>query len=126
VIRTRRVPFFRSRPSLPMLVTPPTCALIGAALPFTPLAGFLGFAALPVSFFLILLGMIATYLLLVEIVKRRFYAVQAHPRRPQATHLERHQRRIQRRAAPFIHHPTPQSRGRPARRTRIRPATAST
>jgi Mg2+-importing ATPase len=107
VIRTRRVPFFHSRPSLPMLITPVTCALIGAALPFTPLAGFLGFATLPVGFFLILLGMIATYLLLVEIAKRRFYAVQAHPRRPRPTHLERHQRRIQRRAARFTHHATP-------------------
>jgi Mg2+-importing ATPase len=111
VIRTRRVPFFHSRPSLPMLVTPTTSALIGAALPFTPLASFLGFATLPVSFFLILLGMIATYLLLVEIAKRRFYAVQAHPRRPRPTHQERHQRRIQRRAAPFIHHAAPQRRG---------------
>jgi Mg2+-importing ATPase len=72
VIRTRRVPFFRSRPCMPMLVAPVTCALIGAVLPFTSLAGFLGFATLPVSFFLILLGMIATYLLLVELVKRRF------------------------------------------------------
>jgi Mg2+-importing ATPase len=68
VIRTRRVPFFRSRPSLPMFITPMTCALIGAVLPFTPLAGFLGFAPLPISFFLILLWMIATYLLLVELV----------------------------------------------------------
>jgi len=106
VIRTRRVPFFHSRPSLPMLITPLTCALIGAVLPFTPLAGVLGFAALPVSFFLILLGMIATYLLLVELVKRRFYAVQAHPRRPRPTRQQRHQRRIQQRAARFIYHPT--------------------
>ena len=90
-----------------MLLTPATCALIDAVLPFTPLAGFLGFAALPVGYFLILLGMIATYVLLVEIAKRRFYALQAHPRRPRPTHLERHQRRIQRRAARFIHHATP-------------------
>jgi Mg2+-importing ATPase len=109
VIRTRRVPFFRSRPSLPMFITPVTCALIGAVLPYTPLAGFLGFATLPISFFLILLGMIATYLLLVEIVKRRFYAVQAHPRRPPATHQQRRQRRIQRRAARFTQHATPHS-----------------
>jgi P-type Mg2+ transporter len=107
VIRTKRIPFFHSRPSVPMLITPVACALIGAALPFTPLAGFLGFATLPVSFFLILVGMIATYLLLVEVVKGRFYAVQAHPRRPRATHQERHQRRIQRRAARFTHHATP-------------------
>jgi Mg2+-importing ATPase len=119
VIRTRRVPFFRSRPSLPMLVAPVTCALIGAVLPFTPLAGFLGFATLPVSFFLILLGMIATYLLLVELVKRRFYAVQAHPRRPRPTQQERHQRHIRRRAARFTHHAT---HDRPRRRPGLGPA----
>jgi P-type Mg2+ transporter len=112
VIRTRRVPFFRSRPSVPMLVTPAMCALFGAVLPFTPLAGFLGFATLPVSFFLILLGMIATYLALVEIVKRRFYAVQAHPRRPRATQQERRRRHIRRRAARFTHHATPRPPGR--------------
>jgi Mg2+-importing ATPase len=111
VIRTRRVPFFRSRPSLPMLVAPVMCALIGAVLPFTPLAGFLGFATLPVSFFLILLGMIGAYLLLVEIAKRRFYAVQAHPRRPRATQQERLQRHIHRRAARFTHHATQRPRG---------------
>ena len=80
LIRTRRVPFFRSRPSTAMIITPISCAVIGAVLPFTPLAGVLGFTALPLSFFLILLGMIATYLALVEIAKSRFYATQAHPR----------------------------------------------
>jgi Mg2+-importing ATPase len=119
VIRTRRVPFFDSRPSLPMLVVPVTCALIGAALPFTPLAGFLGFATLPVSLFLVLLGMIATYLLLVEIAKRRFYAVQAHPRRPRPTRQERHQRHIRRRAARFTHHA---AHDRPRRRPGLGPA----
>jgi P-type Mg2+ transporter len=119
VIRTRRVPFFRSRPSLPMFITPMTCALVGAVLPFTPLAGFLGFATLPISFFLILLGMIATYLLLVEIVKRRFYAVQARPHRPPAIHQERRQRRIQRRAARFTHRAT---HNRPRRRPGLGPA----
>jgi Mg2+-importing ATPase len=87
-----------------MLITPLTCALIGAVLPFTPLAGFLGFAILPVSFFLILVGMIATYLLLVELVKGRFYAIQAHPRRPRPTRQQRHQRRVRRRPAHFTHH----------------------
>jgi P-type Mg2+ transporter len=114
VIRTRRIPFFHSRPSLPMLITPPTCALIGAVLPFTPLAGLLGFTSLPVGFFLILLGMIVTYLLLIEVAKRRFYAVQPHPRRPRPTPQQRHQRQVRRRAARFIHHPTPPPHGRRA------------
>jgi hypothetical protein len=65
--------------------------------------------------------MIATYLLLVEIAKRRFYAVQAHPHRPRPTRQQRHQRRIQRRAAHFVHHPTRQPR---ARRPGLRRLTA--
>jgi Mg2+-importing ATPase len=104
LIRTRRIPFLRSRPSVPMIVTPVTCAVIGAALPFTPLAGFLGFTTLPLAFFLILSGMIATYLVLVEIAKRRFYATQPHPRRRVLTDAERHQRHLARRARRFTHH----------------------
>jgi len=46
---------------------------IGIALPFTPLAGWLGFAPLPPAFFAALLTMVAGYLGIVEIVKRRFY-----------------------------------------------------
>jgi len=103
LIRTRRVPFIRSRPSAAMIVTPITCAVIGAVLPFTPLAHFLGFTALPVSFFLILVGMIVTYLVLVEAAKSRFYAAHPHPHtpRPTLTAEQRHHRRIARRAAPF-------------------------
>jgi P-type Mg2+ transporter len=112
LIRTRRVPFFRSRPSAPMIITPVTAAVIGAVLPFTPLAHLLGFTALPLSFFLILLGMIATYLVLVEIAKSRFYAAQAHPRRAALTRQQRYQRRITRRAARFTHHAVPQLRHR--------------
>jgi len=106
VIRTRRVPFFHSHPSRTMIITPITCALIGAALPFTPLAHTLGFTTLPVSFFLILVGMIVTYLALVETAKRRFYAAQAHPHRPPLTHEQRHQRHVARRAARYTHHHT--------------------
>jgi P-type Mg2+ transporter len=109
LIRTRRIPFFRSRPSVPMIVTPIACASVGAILPFTPLASFLGFSTLPLSFFLILLGMIATYLVLVEIAKSRFYKGEAHPHRPATTSQERRERRIARRAARFTHHVAPQS-----------------
>jgi Mg2+-importing ATPase len=104
VIRTRRVPFFHSRPSVPMIITPITCAVIGAVLPFTPLADTLGFTTLPISFFLILVGMIITYLALVETAKRRFYAAQAHPHRAPLTHEQRHERHLARRAARYSHH----------------------
>jgi Mg2+-importing ATPase len=87
-----------------MIVTPITCAVVGAVLPFTPLAHLLGFTALPLSFFLILIGMIVTYLVLVEIAKSRFYAAQPHPRRPTLTAEQRHHRHVARRAAPFTRH----------------------
>ena len=77
VIRTRRIPFLRSRPSQTMLTLPIACALAGALVPFTPLHHVLGFSTLPLAFFLILMGMIATYLVLVELVKTRFYAFAA-------------------------------------------------
>jgi Mg2+-importing ATPase len=102
VIRTRRVPFLRSRPSRAMIVLPIGCAAIGAALPFTPLAHVLGFAPLPLAFFLILLGMIASYLVLVELVKARFYAVQERPHASRPTRVERHQRHVRRRARRFL------------------------
>jgi len=107
LIRTRRIPFFRSRPSMAMLITPPTCALIGAVLPFSPLAHVLGFATLPLRFFLILLGMIGTYLVLVELAKSRFYATRPHPARTLMTHEERLSRSVRRRAARFVHHVAP-------------------
>ncbi|MGA8297528.1 MAG: magnesium-translocating P-type ATPase [Acidimicrobiales bacterium] len=103
VIRTRRVPFFRSRPSVPMLVVPTTAALVGAVLPFTPLAKLLGFKSLPITFFLALLGMIVAYLLLVEIAKSRFYR-QPRPPRRRSTEAERSDRHTRRRAARFVRH----------------------
>jgi hypothetical protein len=51
--------------------------------------------------------MIATYLVLVEFAKARFYAAQAlaaTPRRKPPTHEQRLRRRIARRAARFAHH----------------------
>ena len=104
VIRTRRIPFIRSRPSTGTLVTPIACALVGAALPFTPLAHVLGFTTLPLSFFLILVGMIVTYLVLIEMVKARFFAAQEHPHRTRPTHEQRHEHRVRRRANRFVTH----------------------
>ena len=49
------------------------CAVLGALLPFTPLAPILGFTPLPPLFFGALIAMIVTYLGLVEVVKRWFY-----------------------------------------------------
>jgi Mg2+-importing ATPase len=72
-IRTRRVPFFRSRASKPLTLTTLLCVAIGAYLPYSPLAHVLGFTPLPVAFFGFLVGMIILYLILVEIGKVIFY-----------------------------------------------------
>jgi len=69
VIRTTGNPF-RSKPSWALLATVILIVLIGALLPFTPLAPRLGFTPLPAGFFVFLLAATATYLLLVEMAKR--------------------------------------------------------
>src|SRR5882724_4822985 len=70
VIRTAGNPL-RSRPSLPLAVTTVLVVLIGVVLPFTPLAATLGFVPLPGAYFVFLGGVTMTYLVLVEVVKRR-------------------------------------------------------
>jgi Mg2+-importing ATPase len=69
IIRTAGNPL-RSRPSLPLAITVLLVVGFGILLPFTPLATSLGFTPLPALYFLFLAGMIVTYLLLVEVVKR--------------------------------------------------------
>ncbi|MGN6444060.1 magnesium-translocating P-type ATPase [Amnibacterium sp.] len=115
VIRTRRVPFFRSRPSIPVLVVPLLTAAIGVALPFTPLAPLLGFSLVPAPYFLALLAMIGSYLVLAELAKRWFYAADQAPRQaPPRSPLQRWERRVQRRAAVFVRHGRPASVRAPA------------
>jgi Mg2+-importing ATPase len=72
-IRTQRIPFWRSKPSLPLLTASLAVVGVGVVLPYTPLAGPFGFTPLPPLFFAILLGMIVAYLLLVEVAKAYFF-----------------------------------------------------
>jgi Mg2+-importing ATPase len=113
VIRTRRVPFFTSRPSMSMLLVPTGMALVGAILPWTGLAHLLGFTPLPAKFFLLLFGMVVVYLLLVELVKTRFYRITPAPTpRPASTHAERLQRSRRRRASHFVRFRAHEEEGR--------------
>jgi P-type Mg2+ transporter len=79
VIRTRRSPFWRSRPSRPLLVATLAVAAAGVVLPFSPLAAALGFQALPLGFLAILAVMIVTYLALAEMGKRVFFRPRHRP-----------------------------------------------
>ncbi len=99
VIRTTGNPL-RSRPSAPLAATTIGVAVLGALLPFTPLAAPLGFTPLPPAFYALLAAMTATYLLVVEAVKRRvlprvgIHHAPAHPRkgRPARAHRTTHAR----------------------------------
>jgi len=70
IIRTAGNPF-RSRPSIPLTVTTIGVVIAGIVIPFTSLGKILGFTPLPPAFFFFLVGASVTYLVLVEVVKRR-------------------------------------------------------
>jgi P-type Mg2+ transporter len=92
-IRTRRVPFFRSRPSRPLLLSTLVCVTVGVLLPFSPFAAKLGFTRLPAGLLAVLAAMVPIYLLLLELGKRRFYRTEtagpplARPRPPRHRHI---------------------------------------
>ena len=69
VIRTTENPL-KSRPSLALVATTVGIVVIGLVLPMTPLAPIFGFTLLPRSYYAFLAVATATYLALVEIVKR--------------------------------------------------------
>ena len=73
VIRTNRIPFLQSRASKPLLLTSVLIVTIGGFLPFSPLAGMLGFTPLPVMYWFYLAGMLIIYILLTQVVKTWFY-----------------------------------------------------
>jgi Mg2+-importing ATPase len=104
VIRTHRVPFWRSRPSRSLLVAVIGVIIVGALLPYSPFAHDLGFTALPADFFAVLAGMVALYLFLVELAKRRFNELVPRGARPQCPPELRRERRLRRRASRWIHH----------------------
>jgi Mg2+-importing ATPase len=73
VIRTKKIPFFQSRASKSLIFASLAIVAVGAFLPYSPLAGLLGFVPLPASFWLWLLAMLIIYVLLTQIVKTWFY-----------------------------------------------------
>lgn len=99
-IRTRRIPFLRSRPSGPLAATAIAAVAIAVLLPLSPLGPPLGFTPLPWQFYPMLAGLAVIYLVLVDVTKSVFYrdVVTRAPGRTRGRH-----HRIHRRAAPFSH-----------------------
>jgi Mg2+-importing ATPase len=75
VIRTTDHPL-RSHPSRALMATTLLVVAVGLLLPFSPLAGVLGFVPLPAAYFAFLGAATVTYLLLVEAVKGRLIPPQ--------------------------------------------------
>lgn len=72
VMRTR-MPFFKSMPAKPLIVTTICTILAVLALPYSPLAPLLGFVPLPFSTYLWITAIIAAYMVSAEITKKWFY-----------------------------------------------------
>ncbi|MBX3300043.1 MAG: magnesium-translocating P-type ATPase [Acidobacteria bacterium] len=70
VIRTAGNPF-KSKPSRPLTITVIAVVLVACILPFTPPGRLIGFVPMTWQFYLFVAGATATYLLLVEMVKRK-------------------------------------------------------
>ncbi len=102
VIRTRRVPFVRSRPSRPLLASVITVVTVGALIPQSPLSDTLGFTPLPAVFFAVLVAFVVSYLACVEVAKYFFYKTAlpttAQPLQRAPAH------RVHRLAARWSHH----------------------
>jgi Mg2+-importing ATPase len=78
VIRTRKTPFYKSRPSRLLLFSSLSIVGFASIVPFTPLGALFGFVEPPLTFFIFLAFLICAYLVLVETVKRWFYTRYAY------------------------------------------------
>jgi Mg2+-importing ATPase len=72
VIRTNKIPFLQSRASNQLLLTSLLIVLVGAYLPYSPLASSLGLVSLPPLYWLFLAVMLICYVILTQIIKTWF------------------------------------------------------
>jgi Mg2+-importing ATPase len=72
VIRTGKIPFLESKPSQLLIFTSLYIVTLGIVIPFTPLGRYFNFVLPPAPYFLMLLFIIISYLLLAQKVKMWF------------------------------------------------------
>jgi Mg2+-importing ATPase len=73
IIRTHRIPFVQSRPSAALVLTTLVVMGIGVWLPFSPMADYLGFVALPTAYWLWLVAFLLAYCVLAHNAKAWFH-----------------------------------------------------
>ena len=69
VIRTNKWPLLQSRASWPVIVTTTLIMMVGLYLPYSPIAAYLGFTALPSLYWPLLLLTLICYVFLTQGVK---------------------------------------------------------
>jgi Mg2+-importing ATPase len=69
VIRTGKIPFLQSKPSLPLLITTLVICAVGAYLPYSVFAPALQMTPLPTAYWQYLAFILVAYLGLTQIVK---------------------------------------------------------
>ncbi len=74
MIRTRKIPFFQSTATLPVLLLTGTIMAIGIAIPFSPLGAAIGLVPLPLAYFPFLVAILLGYCVLTQLVKRWYIA----------------------------------------------------
>lgn len=72
MIRTRKIPFFQSWATAPVVALTSAIMIIGIAIPFSPFAASLKMQPLPLSYFPWLFGILISYCLLTQLVKNWF------------------------------------------------------
>jgi len=72
-IRTRRIPFYKSKPGKWIIFSCLATVGIAAIIPFTPLGEVFSFTPIPALFFLVIVAIVVTYLILIEIGKKLFF-----------------------------------------------------
>ncbi len=73
VIRTKRVPFFKSKPSSLLVISSLGVAVISLIFPFLPFSNIFSFTKPPLTFYFTLIPILALYFILVELAKKKFY-----------------------------------------------------
>ena len=78
VIRTRRTPFWKSKPSKYLVISSLAIVTFALVVPLTPLGAIFGFVPPPPLFYALLALLLGAYLMVAEVVKRWFYKRNAY------------------------------------------------